>query len=102
MRNFIKRRQIMSKQDHHLSSTEEKELRELFKLTQLHSPNGNGNSHFGHFTGLEFQQPLPANAEQRFADLKRQLEQKKTQFMTVDAQKGLFIMHCPGHPCVNA
>jgi hypothetical protein len=92
----------MSTQQHDSSSFEGKEVNELFKLTPLHSPNGNGNSHFGHLTGLEFRQPLPADAEQRFADVKRQLEQKKkAQFMTVDAQNGIFIMHCPGHPCVE-
>jgi hypothetical protein len=91
----------MSTPERHLSDSQGKELRELFKLTQLHSPNGNGD--FGHLSGLEFRQPLPANAKQRFAELKQELEKKNAQFMTLDAGKGVFLMHtpCPGHPCIG-
>ena len=91
----------MTKQKHKLSILRNKELSNLFRVTPLHSPNG--NLHFGHLTGLEFQRPLPENAKQRFADLKRQLKQKKARFMTLDAEKGVFVMHtpCPGRPCVG-
>jgi hypothetical protein len=91
------RRQTMS--EYVLTVPQCEELCDLFRITPF-DPRGRGKKTgpFRYLVGLALK-PDAVDGKKRFKLLRPKLEKEGFQFMTIDAKEGIYVGHCPGHPC---
>ena len=76
------------------------QLKDLCNITHFDPPDDKTpGGKFNNLVGLELKDPEDLDAQFQFQVLKEQLTAQGNHFATVDVTNGLYVMHCPGHPC---